>query len=502
MVQRDSNVTKYLVIMTCFMTLTPFSSTYAKACLLAAGPIAAIAIFFLIPAGNLEQPSNFAARFSLAVSAWIALWWITEVIPLATTALIPLVVFSFFQIRPFSDLIQAYFHPIIFLFLGGFVISIALQKWRLDRRFAVFVVGLFGTERNALVGGMMLATALLSMWISNTATTIMMLPIALSLIATNQFSESFGRCVLLAIAYSASIGGIATIIGTPPNTFVASYLRESMQRDVGFLEWMQLGLPLAGVFLILAWGYLVFVRYPKKAENVVSVPPLNVEAKPGKLHFPEWATLIVFASVALGWLSRRWLNGLEILNNYPLANLTDAHIAISGAIMLLILPARTAGHSRLLMLGELAKVPWGTLVLFGGGLALASTIRITGADQLIGAWLAGLPKLAPIIVLGVVVMFVVFLTELTSNIATTATMVPILAASAHIFGLDATTVIVASAFSASCAFMLPVATPPNAIIYGSGKVSSREMAKAGFVLNVIGIFLITLVMHVWFDGFG
>lgn len=474
--------------------------------LLLSGPVLAAVVFTLAPdsqehglMGRTE--TAFAARFCLAVAVWMAIWWITEAVPLALTALIPIFTFPLLQIRPFLEIAKSYFHPIVILFLGGFIISIALQKWRLDRRFALFVLRIFGTSQHALVGGMMIATAGLSMWISNTATTIMMLPIALSLIATNQFSDGFARCILLAIAYSASIGGVATIIGTPPNTFVASYLRDVMGQDVGFLQWMQVGAPLAAIFLLLCWTYLVFVRYPQQHEVLSESVTTGIQGKTERFGFPQWATLVVFGLVAAGWLTRRGINAIEIAGNHPFDGVGDAHIAMCGAVLLFLIPSTANKGPRLLNIKDLVRVPWATLVLFGGGLALATTIKITGADQIIGSWLASFPKMTPLIILALCVSFVVFMTELTSNIATTATMVPILAASAQIFGLEATTIIVASAFSASCAFMLPVATPPNAIVYGSGRIPSREMARAGFTLNIAGIFLITAMMHFWFDGF-
>ena len=461
------------------------------------GPLLAIATYSGLSVS--ASSSMHAAHLTLAVGVWMAFWWITESVSLAKTAVIPLLAFPVLGARPFAEVALSYVHPLIFLFLGGFIVSIALQKWGLDRRFALLIVKLIGSNRNRLVAGVMLATALLSMWISNTATSIMMLPIAVSLIHSNRYGEKFARCLLLAVAYGASIGGVATIIGTPPNTFVASYMRDVLDTDVSFAEWMSFGLPLSLCFLVLAWTYLVYWRYPQRSSSAIRASEIAVENKP--LVFADYATMTVFLLVALGWLSRRWLNGLEIGASTPFAGLTDAYIAMAGAAALLVFPARHPQSRTLLALGDLSKVPWSTLVLFGGGLALSSTIKATGADQLIGEWLSRLPVLEPLLVLTLIVAFVIFVTELTSNIATTATLVPILAASAQVFGLDVITLIVATAFSASCAFMLPVATPPNAIIYGSGKVSAREMARTGFGLNIIATLLIAFAMHFLFTHF-
>ena len=462
--------------------------------LLGLGPVLA-AITYAGLSGS-AAASEQAAHITLAIGVWMAFWWITESISLAKTALIPLIVFPVFGIRPVPDVAQSYVHPLIFLFLGGFIVSIALQKWRLDQRFALLIVKSIGRNRNRLVAGVMLSTALLSMWISNTATSIMMLPIALSLIQSNRYGDAFSRCLLLSVAYGASIGGVATIIGTPPNTFVASYMRDVLSTDISFAEWMSFGLPLSLCFLLLAWLYLVYWRYPQQSSSAVRAS--EVELPTQRFRFADYATLGVFGLVALGWLTRRWLNGLEVAGVMPFAGLTDAYIAMTGAAALLLLPAKHPESRTLLSLADLRKVPWPTLVLFGGGLALSSTIKTTGADQLIGEWLSRLPAVEPLLVLTLIIAFVIFVTELTSNIATTATLVPILAASAQVFGIDVVTLIVATAFSASCAFMLPVATPPNAIIYGSGKVSAREMARTGFGLNIIAILLIAFVMRFLF----
>ncbi|MEM7468484.1 MAG: SLC13 family permease [Pseudomonadota bacterium] len=464
------------------------------------GPFVGLLVLYLLSRTVEAEDSQIEPAFySLAIGAWMAVWWIAEAVPLAVTALIPLFFFPFLSVRPLTAVIGSYAHPLIFLFLGGFIISLALQKWSLDRRFAIVIVNLIGREPKRLVAGVMLATAILSMWISNTATSIMMLPIALSLISSNRSGPSFNYAVLLAVAYGASIGGIATIIGTPPNTFVASYLKDVLAEEIGFVEWMAFGLPLATFFLLTAWAYLVFFRYPFERTAATDSEPLLPPASP--MSFPHFATLLVFGLVALGWLTRRWLNGIVIRDTQPLAPLTDAHIAMGGAICLFLLPALGTSFKRVLAPADLIKVPWGTLILFGGGLALSSTIKATGADAIIGGWVSALPALPSWLVLATVVAFVVAVTELTSNIATTATLVPILAASAQILGVDVVTLVVATAFSASCAFMLPVATPPNAIVYGSGQLPADQMARSGFLLNIIATLLISLSMYSLFPYF-
>ena len=477
--------------------------------LLAAGPVSGLAVGLLMPVqiqgANEAFPISFEMRVTVGLALWMAVWWMTEVVPMAITATFPLIVFGVFGVRTPWGLVSSYLHPLIFLFLGGFLLSIALQKWSLHVRFATVVIRIFGTGSRRLIGGFMLATAMLSMWISNTATTLMMLPIAASVLAASRSaaeadSHNFARCLFLAIAYSASIGGMASIIGTPPNTFVASYLRDTQGLDVGFASWMAFGLPCSMVFLGLCWLFLTFLRFRLSDSVQGSERALDGFAT-NPLGPAQWRTLFVFSSVALLWIGRPVIMELEILGQQPLFWLSDAWIAMLGAATLFLISSRAKQSPRLLAFADLRGVPWGTLILFGGGLALAAAINATGADQLLGLMISRFPIETTGLWIIVIVAIVVLLTEITSNIATTATLVPVLAASAGIFGLEQTTVIVATALAASCAFMLPVATPPNAIVYGSGYVKARDMATTGFTLNVIGVVLVTLVMTYWFDGF-
>ncbi|MFT4562324.1 MAG: sodium-dependent dicarboxylate transporter 2/3/5 [Gammaproteobacteria bacterium] len=474
-----------------------------------AGPISAVAAYLSLPPtyfnGSAEEVLiGFGARVAIALAVWMALWWITEAIPMAITALLPVIVFPLLGIGTLKSSAQAYAHPLIFLFLGGFIVSIALQKWGLHRRFAVSLLRRVGNEPAQLVGGFMLATAALSMWMSNTATTIMMLPIALSVIAGRAENTEFATCLLLGVAYSASIGGMATLIGTPPNLFVASYFNDVMQVDLGFVQWMLIGVPCSAILLPSAWFYLTRVKFAlarsaNPADKIVSGPGLVWR----ELDFAARGTIVVFLALVFAWLLRPLVKDISIFGYLPFINLTDAAIALIAAATLFVLPVDVAQRKFILDWADTRDLPWGTLILFGGGLSLAASINATGADQVIGQWISRIPIDSPLLLIAIIVALVILLTELTSNIATTATLVPVLAASAPLLGLDVDVVVPLIALAASCAFMLPVATPPNAIIFSSGRIRGMDMAKAGLIMNVlalvtisaVGYLVIPLVLH-------
>lgn len=456
-------------------------------------------LYTLLPAAFADGSGELVAvdptvRAVIALTCWMAVWWITEAIPMAVTALIPVTVFPLLGLTSFKDAAQAYAHPLIFLFFGGFLVSIALQKWGLHRRFAVSLLRRVGERPTRLVAGFMLVSAFLSMWLSNTATTIMMLPIALSVIGSGERDSDFAKCLLLAIAYSASIGGMGTIIGTPPNLYVASYFNDVLGIEIGFLTWMSIGLPCVAVLLPTAWIYLTRVHFSLPAQ-------LGVGSQAIGGHGLVWheldrggrATLMVFAALVLGWVLRPWITEISLFGTRPFATLSDAGVALLAACALFIIPVNVAQGRFVLDWPDTRDLPWGTLILFGGGLSLAATINATGADQIIGLWVSRLPPVSPLLLVTVIVALVVALTELTSNIATTATLVPVLAAAAPLLGLDGEMVIAMVALAASCAFMLPVATPPNAIVFGSGYISAHDMASAGVVMNLLGLLVISLV---------
>jgi solute carrier family 13 (sodium-dependent dicarboxylate transporter), member 2/3/5 len=378
------------------------------------------------------------------------------------------------------------------------VLALSLQRWGLDRRIALVTLRLVGTRPHHVVGGFMLATAVMSMWVSNTATVAMMLPIALSVVGLTHkehlAEDPEGRteariavCLLLGIAYAASVGGLGTVIGSPPNLLVVSYINETLGGDVSFVRWLTIGLPLVAVLLPATWFLLTRVLHPVPHEPLDEGGSVIRDAyrELGPVKPGEWATFVVFSLTALAWVLRPLLNELRIAGTTPLSGLTDAGIAILAAVALFVIPV--GQRQRAMDWDHAKRLPWGTLVLFGGGLSLAAAIERNGVGDFLGSLVQGLSEIpGPVIVLAVVTM-VVFLTELTSNTATTATLVPILAGIAPALGLDPYLLIVPTALAASLAFMMPVATPPNAIVFGTGHVTIPQMARAGLRLNVIGI---------------
>jgi sodium-dependent dicarboxylate transporter 2/3/5 len=470
---------------------------------LCGGPILALIVYALLPAqfsGESEAALlDHAGRATAAVAVWMATWWMTEAIPLYATALLPLALFPLFGIASMHDAAAPYAHELIYLFMGGFVLALSMQRWNLDRRIALLALQRAGSSPTRIVGAFMLVTATLSMWVSNTATAVMMLPIAIGVIElvgerTDRTRESpFAICLLLGIAYSASIGGVGTLIGTPPNLFLASYASTNLGIEIGFVRWMGIGLALVAILLPITWLLLTRVLYPAKLMSLEGGTEFLARelrdlgpAAPG-----EKVTLTIFGLTAMAWITRPWLSQIEILGAHPLSGLTDPGIAICAALALFVIPAKRAPWVSTMDWETANRLPWGLLVLFGGGLSLAAAIRANGLGEYLGhsvGSLAGVPSL--VLILGVVAMMI-FLTEITSNTATAAALVPILAGLAPGLRIEPLLLIVPAAIAASCAFMLPVATPPNAVVFGSGFVPLPQMARAGIWLNLIGIIVIT-----------
>ncbi len=437
-----------------------------------------------------------AGRATAAVAAWMALWWMTEAVHVSVTALLPIALFPLVRARSITEATASYGHPLIFLFLGGFVLALAMQRWGLHRRIALNILRIVGTKPRFLMGGFMFATAGLSMWLSNTATTAMMLPIAISVAALT--SRGMGGALMLGIAYAASIGGIGTIIGTPPNALLIAYLQDHVGREIGFLEWMTVGIPVVVVMLPLTWWLLCLVALPKGAGRLQGSDRVvaREHAKLGRMSRGESLALVVFLLTAAAWVTRKYvLTEIEIGGFRPLGGLTDHGIAIIAAVTLFVLPVNISRREFVMDWATARHLPWDTLLLFGGGLSLAAAIAANGVGDLIGAQVAGLAAVPGWVLVLIVVAIMIFLTELTSNMATTATMIPILAGVAVGIGMDPVVLIVPATIAASCAFMLPVATPPNAIVFGSGYVTIPQMVRAGFWLNLAGIVVITLLTY-------
>ncbi len=461
------------------------------------GPAAFLALLAL-PAPDGLAAAGWAVA---ALALWMAIWWASEAVPVAATALLPLVLLPLLDVAALGTVAAPYANPLIFLFLGGFMIALAMQRWNLHRRVALHVLLLAGTGPRRLLAGVMLATAGLSMWISNTATAMMMMPIALSLAAIlpaagpeddgDRTGQAFGTALMLGTAYAASIGGLATLVGSPPNALLAAYMMQAHGVPVGFAQWLAVGLPVAAAMLPLAWLLLARLLYRLPAAGIAggSAPIRQQLQALGPVTAAEWRVAAVFGAVALLWIARPVLPA-----GWPAGTLTDPGIAIAGAVLLFALPAGGGRRTALLDWQTARAAPWEILILFGGGLSLAEAVDATGLAGWIGRGLALLEAWPALALVAAVAALVILLTELTSNTATTAAFLPVLGAVAGQAGLAPVELAVPAALAATCAFMLPVATPPNAIVYGSGRVSIPQMMRAGLLLNLAGIAAITLLV--------
>ena len=430
----------------------------------------------------------------------MAVWWITEAIPIPATALLPLVVLPVAGVGTMRETAAPYANPIIFLFLGGFILAAGLEASGLHRRLALGIIRLAGTTPRRLIAGFMAATAFLSMWISNTATVMMMLPIAVTTLAVvERDSESpdphLPIALLLGIAYAANIGGLATLIGTPPNALLAGFMEETYGVTVGFAQWMTLGLPLTLVALPLCWLLLSRLLFPVGNGATTGGDHLTAERLArGPMSRAELVVAVVTGGTALAWIFRpvlsKWVPGLS-----------DPGIAIAGALLLFLIPVDWKRLQPVLRWKSLERLPWGILILFGGGISLASAIQRSGLAEWIGAGLGAVGAWPLIGMVAAVTAVIVLLTEITSNTATAATFLPVVAALAVASGLDPLVLAAPAALAASCAFMLPVATPPNAIVYASERVPIIAMIRAGLVLNVMMVLLITVmslgILRLW-----
>ncbi|RMH28249.1 MAG: DASS family sodium-coupled anion symporter [Planctomycetota bacterium] len=473
-------------------------------------PVAGLAVFAALGASGLDHP----ARATAGVGVFMAILWMTEGLPLPATSLAPIALFPLFGVRSIREAAAPFAHELIFLFMGGFLLALAMEKWGLHRRIALRVMLLAGTRPRALVGSFMGASALLSMWISNSATAVMMLPIAVSVIALvdarlaerepatraprrKDEVDRFAVSLLLGLAYGASIGGVATIIGTPPNTILVAYLSDEFGVRIGFGRWMALGVPFAAVFLVVTWALLTYVLHPPGIDRVPGGRDLirgELRAL-GPMSRGEWSVFVVFMLTAGLWVFREPALSIGPVRErlWFLQRLTDPGVAMLAAGLLFAIPVDARRGVFVLDWRTAERLPWGVLLLFGGGLSLAGAVSATGLDVWIGGRVAGLGALPVWALVAAVVALVIFLTELTSNTATAATFLPILGGVALGVGADAATLVVPAAIAASCAFMMPVATPPNAIVFGSGRVRIGQMVRAGVVLNLIGIALVTVL---------
>lgn len=459
----------------------------------------ALGVLAILITWGIEPPEGMsrAAWHTAGVALLMAAWWMSEAIPVAVTGLLPIVLFPITGVSDIGGATAPYASPLVFLFLGGFMVALAMEACDLHRRIALNIIGVVGSHPQAIILGFMIATALLSMWISNTATTMMMLPIAASVAALlvaeaghdaeDGHVSRFGLCLMLGIAYSASVGGVGTLIGTPTNAAMANILANEFDTEIGFAQWMLVGLPFVAVMLPLTWFVLTKLIYRfelpdsgKAADHV-----LSARAALGRMSPAEIRVSIVAGLVAFLWVARGLVPGM-------LPGLSDTGIAMFGAVILFLIPAGGGKNETLLTWGVIRRLPWDIILLFGGGLSLARGMTTSGLAVWISDGLTVLGTWPTVFLIVAIVAVVIYLTELTSNVATTSAFVPVIGALAIGLGTDPILLAAPAAMAASCAFMLPVATPPNAIVFGSGLVTIPQMVRAGMWLNLLSILIVTL----------
>ncbi|RFC62659.1 DASS family sodium-coupled anion symporter [Fulvimarina endophytica] len=457
---------------------------------LVAGPLVAFAFFMTEPRIAVSAPAWSMIGFTL----WMVIWWLTEAVPIPITSLLPLPVMPLVGLLPMDEVAPSYSDPLILLFLGGFILAGGLEQVGLHRRIAINIVHRIGTTPNLIVLGFMLASAFLSMWISNVATTIMMFAVAMSVIGfisertgDERITRNFGVALLLAVAYAASIGGVGTIIGSIPNGLMVSFLRNNHGIEIGFFDWMLLGIPIVALMIPIVWLILTRLLFPAAMDGVEGLGAVieREYCALGRWSRGEVVVACVFGAAATLWVLRPAINAQFGLG------VSDTMIAIFAAIMIFVVPTRLSRGERASDAFAVnwqvsRKVPWGVLLLFGGGLALAAGFAATGLADAIGTAVSGLPVPTYVLVL-VALASVMLLTEVTSNTATTATFLPILGAVAVGLGLPAVTLAIPVAIAASMAFMMPVATPPNAIVFAYDKMRLADMVHAGALVNLTGI---------------
>lgn len=465
------------------------------------GIVIALFIYWLVPGEEFPQAPVFAGIMTL-----MAVWWIQDKVPIPVTSLLPIFLFPLFSIASSAEVSVYYGRPIIFLFLGGFLLALGLQESGVHKRMALKIVSFVGTKPKNLVLGFMLVAGFLSMWISNTASTMVMLPIGLSVILNIKKQigggvdlQRFGICLMLGIAYGANIGGMATLIGTPPNLIFLEMYHQLFPNvpEIGFMDWMMIGFPLSSVFLVSGWFILThFIFRLPSSEYTDSRQNITEQIKNlGPVRKDEIRTLLIFGLAALLWMTgsdikisdefviRGWRSLLD------LKLVSDPAVAVITSCLLFMIPSHDRKGKALLNWNATKELPWGVLLLFGGGFALAGGFEISGLSHLVENLFTNLPAWPPLLIMAIVCVFVTFQTEITSNSAVVTLILPILATGALAFDIDPRLLMIPATLSASCAFMMPIATPPQAIVYSSGYVSIKQMMRAGIWFNILGLIL-------------
>ncbi len=460
------------------------------------GLLGGILLFIVILLLPVPKDMNISAWYTMAVALMMVVFWITETIPLYVTALIPIVLFPILNIQTISKTTASFGHPLIFLFLGGFLLAEGIQKWGLHKRIALYIIKIIGVSPKKIIAGFMLSSAFLSMWISNTATALMMLPIGLSVISvvksskkvSEQMQRQFSVALLLAIAYACSIGGITTLIGTPPNAFMSAFMMETYHVDIDFAKWILIGLPFTLVSLPITYFLLTKVIFNLNIDLNIDKYIIEDEIKKiGKITTEEKIIQLVFLLTALLWITRpliaKYVNGIS-----------DSGTAIFAALLLFIIPSKNKSTT-ILEWKDAKNISWGILLLLGGGLALAAGVKNSGLATWIANSILGHGEIPILLMITIFVTAIIFLTELSSNTATTAAFLPIIASIGVGMGINPLQFVVPATIAASCAFMLPVATPPNAIIFSSNVVTIKDMARAGFLLNIVFVIVTVIITN-------
>jgi sodium-dependent dicarboxylate transporter 2/3/5 len=472
------------------------------------GPVLFLVCYFAMPDVDPNTPAAIgpagsrAAAIVAGVLCLMAVWWMTEVLPLYVTALVPLVAFPLLQVSDIETAAAPYANKIIFLFLGGFVLAMSMERWNLHRRVAVWVILAVGSKPRAILFGFMLATSFLSLWVSNTATAVMMLPIATSVLklvesVTKRKDRGFRVAMVLGIAYGASIGSFGTPIASPPNAIALGYLAEQ-GINISFFDWMKVGIPLWAVFLVIGWLLLTFVSSPPSAKAAI---PGHKEimraelAKLGPFQGPERRVAVIFVLCALAWIGHGWIEGLL---NWESSGISDELIAVMVIFVLFLTPVSFRRPGRGLMnWGDLKGLPWGILYLFGGGLSVAQQVGASGLANWIGERARGLGGLDLFWLLIVCCALTWIITEFMSNTAAAATLIPIFGSVAIVLGYSPVMLAIPVAMAASCAFMMPAGTPPNAVAYSSGMIKIGDMNRAGAMIAVAGVLMVAVNMFIW-----
>lgn len=481
------------------------------------GPLLALTLYFILPetyttATGDVAPFSHAARACFAVVLLMGIWWFTEAAPIAITALLPVVLFPILGIATSGDTLKHYASGTIFLFLGGFMIAGALARWGLDRRIALLTISVVGTKPQQIIFGILFSTAFLSAWVSNTATAAMMLPIAIAIITlvrttrnngpVDKAEHNFHVSLLLSVAYGASLGGVLTLIGTPPNGIFARFVEQTYGDQVSFFAWMKLSVPVVSALLVITYLMLVKVLFRNQIDEIPGGREwVKQELKTmGPLTRGEKIVLTVFVTAAVLWVFGPIIRDIEINGAYPFKALRDETIAMGAGILLFLLPINRQNGIHALDWNTAHKaIAWDVLLLFGGGLAMSAAIQTTGASQVLGAQATALAGLPNWVLLTGVTSITTFVSEFTSNTALAATMMPLIAAVSQSLNMHPEAMLVAATLGASCAFMMPVGTPPNAMVFGTGRIRMGEMIRAGFWLNIVSIIVI-VIMCIIFGG--